>query len=302
MKGRMGVPRWLAVSLALFVTLLWSSSYILNKMAFAEGIRPLTLAGLRYSLAALTLLAVRVRRGTRGTRKLALVRYVGLGVAGYVIGQGMQYIGQYYISPTQASLVLSVGNTLLVLLVGALWLGERPGAVQGLGIAVALGGALTYYYPWTLRPEHWLGVALILLSSVGYATQLTANRRLLGGDTPADPFDLVLLPMAVGAVGMLALGLILEPWPVISAKLVLLLLWLGPVNGALAFLLWTYSQKALKAYESSNINNSMLVQIAALDVIFLHREINGRALAGVLASAVGVATVQLQAIRGRRAK
>lgn len=53
------MPRWIAVALALFVTFLWSTSYILNKWAFAEGIGPLTLAGARYALAALTLLLVR---------------------------------------------------------------------------------------------------------------------------------------------------------------------------------------------------------------------------------------------------
>lgn len=298
------MPRWLAVSIALFVTVLWSSSFILNKIAFAEGIRPLTLAGLRYSLAALTLGVFALWRRRQGrtapARRLPLWNYVGLGIAGYVVSQGGQYIGQYYISPTQASLVLSLGNTLLVLLVSILWLRECPGRGQAVGIAVAMAGALAYYYPWNLGAQSWIGVAMILLSGVGYAIHITVNRRLVSGENPADPFDLVLLPMAVGAVGMLALGLLLEPFPVITTKLLWLLLWLGPINGALAFFLWTHAQKALRAFESSNINNSMLVQIAALDVIFLDREISGRALAGVLACALGVITVQTAARRTQK--
>ncbi|MBT2286062.1 hypothetical protein J7E78_21205 [Paenibacillus polymyxa] len=45
---------------AVLVTLLWSTSYILNKIAFQHHIGPFTLAGLRYSVSALTLVLVRL--------------------------------------------------------------------------------------------------------------------------------------------------------------------------------------------------------------------------------------------------
>lgn len=101
------MQRWMAVALALFVTFLWSTSYILNKWAFAEGIGPLTLAGLRYGLAACTLGVVRIisRDAATGPRPSWAV-LAGLGIAGYLVAQGGQYVGQYYVTPTQASMVL----------------------------------------------------------------------------------------------------------------------------------------------------------------------------------------------------
>ena len=88
------MPRWVAVCLALFVTFLWSSSYILNKWAFAEGIKPLTLAGLRYGWPLCTLALLRRRLAGRGGRP-PLLLLAGLGVAGYLVAQGFQYVGQY---------------------------------------------------------------------------------------------------------------------------------------------------------------------------------------------------------------
>lgn len=53
-----GEPCQPAEAAQVLVTVLWSSSYILNQWAFAEGIRSLTLAGLRYCLAVLCMLAL----------------------------------------------------------------------------------------------------------------------------------------------------------------------------------------------------------------------------------------------------
>lgn len=288
------MPRWIAVSLALFVTFLWSTSYILNKWAFAEGIGPLTLAGLRYSLAALTLAVVRAflpRPASRAVGAPTPWQYIALGLAGYAVAQGFQYVGQYYLTPTQVSMLLSVGNTSLVLIVGWIWLRERPGRLQALGIAIAMAAVLLYYFPWDLGRSSLLGGLAILLSGLGYAAHLAANRALLQRQA-APALDLVLFPMLIGAATMLTAGLLLEPWPGLSLKLVGLLLWLGPVNGAAAFFLWTYSQKGLQAFESSVLNNSMLVQIAGLDALSFGWLPDLRQLISLALAVLGILTVQ----------
>lgn len=51
-----------ALIMAVVTTILWSGSYILNKLAFEGGIGPLTLSGLRYLLASLFLFALGGRK------------------------------------------------------------------------------------------------------------------------------------------------------------------------------------------------------------------------------------------------
>lgn len=284
------MSRWRAILTALFVTFLWSTSYILNKWAFAEGIGPLTLAGLRYGVAAVSLLLIQ-RKGAPSGRP-RLLQLIGLGIAGYLVAQGFQYVGQFYVAPTQASLLLSVGNTLLALLAGYIALRERPLGLQWLGLVGALIGVLLYYDPRQLDSGSLMGAAFILLSGSGYAVQLVANRRLLQ-QGKARPIDLVLIPMAIGALGMLALGLALEPWPDLTGRLVGLILWLGTVNGALAFTLWTWSQRALQAFESSLLNNAMLLQIALLDVLLLDRSLGLRQVIALVLTGLCILLVQV---------
>lgn len=188
-------------------------------------------------------------------------------------------------------MLLSVGNTLLVLTVGWLWLRERPGRWQAVGILLGIGGAALFYYPWNLGTANLLGIGMILLSGTGYAVHLTANRALISRGS-VDTLSLVLYPMAVGAATMLILGLTLEPWPGLTWKLAGLLLWLGPVNGALAFFLWTASQKGLQAFESSALNNSMLLQVAAMDALFLGGRPGAWSLLCLLTAGTGIMLVQ----------
>ena len=100
-----------ALLMAVVTTLLWSGSYILNKLAFQGGIAPLTLSGLRYLFAALFLFCISGRKKGKPVYKLPLYMIVLLGILGYAVAQGLQYIGQSYLTPTQSSLFLSVGNT-----------------------------------------------------------------------------------------------------------------------------------------------------------------------------------------------
>ncbi|MCE5343725.1 MAG: DMT family transporter [Eubacteriales bacterium] len=262
-----------AVALAILTTVLWSGSYILNKIAFAEGIRPLTLSGLRYLLAALLLLGIRPRGGNKPARaepRLSPWLLLTLGLLGYAVAQGFQYIGQSYLTPIQSSLCLSVGNTLCVILADRLWLRENQRVSDMMRLFLLVGGIALYYFPWGGESFSGAGVLWMGLSSVGYAVHMTFNRRLRA-QGKADARTLTGLPMLVGAVALLAVALPTEGLPVFSWRLVLILVYLAGISGALGFWLWTYSQAELTAFESSGINNLMLVEIALLDWLVFGR-------------------------------
>ncbi|MFD1735497.1 DMT family transporter [Bacillus salitolerans] len=284
--------RLLAIGTAVIVTLLWSSSYFLNVFAFNEGVGPMTLAGLRYFVAATVLYIVSLRmRSRRNDHRLSLKMIVGLGVTGFIIAQGMQYAGQYYLTPTQTSLLLNIGNTTLVAVIASLAIKEKLSLVSMIGIIGVSFGAALYYFPWSFALYDVIGIGLVLISSVGYAIHLTWTRHLVKG-TSIHTSELVMKPMFIGAVGMLIVGLTVEGVPEFSWKVVGIVLWLGTINGSVAFTLWTWSQKYLEAFESSIINNLMLVEIALFDIIILSRQITTTELIGLILVCVTIVTVQ----------
>ena len=199
-----------ALLMAVLTTLLWSGSYILNKFAFQDGVGPLTLSGMRYLIAAVFLLCIKGRTPKKTAQgKLPLPLIVLLGLLGYAVAQGLQYVGQTYLTPTQSSLFLSVGNTLLVIAVDRLWLRENQTRGDLIKFLFLVAGIALYYYPWGSAAYSLPGMAFMLLSSVGYALHMTLIRRLrTTSQTPTHA--LVAQPMLAGGAVLLVAGLLIE--------------------------------------------------------------------------------------------
>ncbi len=286
--------KYKALAMAVITTLLWSGSYILNKLAFQEGIGPLTLSGLRYLLAALLLLCLRRKNAPHQRKPLPFRTVLLLGVAGYAVAQGLQYVGQSYLTPTQSSLCLSVGNTAFVMLFDRFRLRENQSRGDLLKLLLLVSGISLYYYPFGSGGFSAAGLAFMAVSSVGYAVQLSLNRQLLAGKR-ADTRALVALPMLTGALILLVAGLLTEGLPIITGKLLLILLYLSGVSGALGFSLWTASQRELTAFESSSVNNLMLVEIALMDFFFF-----GRAFSALQIVAIAVVFAAILLIQSRK--
>ncbi len=283
-----------ALIMAVVTTVLWAGSYILNKLAFQGGIGPLTLSGLRYLLASLILLGLGRGKGCKESPVPSPWMIVLLGVLGYAVAQGLQYVGQSYLTPTQSSLSLSVGNTMLVMLVDMIWLRENQTKWDLVKLFFLLSGIFLYYYPWDAANLSGAGLLFMALSSVGYALHMTLNRHLLTARHVAAR-ALVGKPMLVGAVILLTIGLFVEGMPVITGRLILILAYLSCVSGALGFYLWTKSQSALTAFESSGINNLMLIEIALMDFLVFHRSFSILQIAAILVVFGSIVLIQSRA-------
>ena len=280
-----------ALLMAVVTTFLWAGSYILNKLAFQDGIGPLTLSGLRYLLASLILFGIHRGKAKKQARPLAPRIIIILGILGYAVAQGLQYVGQSYLTPTQSSLFLSVGNTALVMLIDMLWLRENQTRWDQFKFLILILGISLYYYPWDGANFSLQGMLFLLLSSVGYALNMTINRRLLTKQR-VDPMSLVAMPMLVGGLILLALGLAIEGIPVITGRLILILTYLSGVSGALGFYLWTKSQAELTAFESSGINSLLLIEIALMDYLFFNRTFSALQIIAILVVFCAVMSIQ----------
>lgn len=283
-----------AVAQAIFVTILWSSSYVLIKIGLEE-IPPLTFAGLRYSLAAAALVPLFLYRGDhRAIRTLSrrdMFLLVLLGLLFYTATQGAQFLALQYIRAATVSLILSF-TPVVVGLVSVPVLGERTSIRQWVWMGVVIVGVGVYFYPFGLQSAALLGIGIMVLGLLanGFGSILGrhANR-----DASLSPLAVTTASMSIGSMVLLGSGLSVQGLPSLSVSSWLIVLWLALVNTAFAFTLWNRTLQTLTATESSVINNTMLVQIAILGWVFLGESLSGLEIGGLLLATIGILAVQL---------
>jgi drug/metabolite transporter (DMT)-like permease len=285
-------PRLRAILLALFVTFLWSTSWVLIKIAL-QDIPPLTFAGLRYTIAFLVLLpAMRGQRATvRALSGNEWGKLVALGIIFYTLTQGGQFLTLSHLEAVTFSLLLNF-TAVLVVLIGVVVLAEVPTRKQWIGFILFLAGVVVYFYPVAIPEGQGLGLifAGITVCANGVASVLgrSVNRQ---GTIP--PLIVTVVSMGVGAILLLMTGLIVQGLPRISLLGWVIVGWLALINTALAFTLWNITLRELSAMESSIINNTMLIQIALLAWMFLGEHLDLRSMAGLLLTAAGVLIIQV---------
>jgi drug/metabolite transporter (DMT)-like permease len=262
---------------ALFVTLLWSTSWVLIKLGLEE-IPAVGFAGMRYTLAFLLLApalaaSTVLRRELRRLRASDWLRLAILGVVFYSLAQGAQFMALSFLPAVTLSLILSFTPAAVALL-GAPLLGERLGIRHWAGLACFLLGAALYFLPLEapLQPVGLAVAAVCLLANSGASILGRAvNRR---GDL--HPLLVTVVSMGVGSLLLLAVGFAVEGVPRLDLSGWAIVLWLAVVNTALAFTIWNHTLRRLTALESTLINNTMLVQIAVLAWLFLGESIGLR--------------------------
>ena len=299
-RGRLSPPaalassRGRAVAQALFVTFLWSSSYVLIDVGLAD-IPALTFAGLRYALAAVVLLPVFAYRTRLRTLARLSTRDGGLlvllGVCMYAVTQGAQFLALTSLPAATVSLALNV-TPVVVAVVSVPLLGERPSARQVLGIGLLLVGVGVYLHPLRFPRSELVGLGVMGVGVVGNAAAAILGRRFNRGDG-LSPLAVTTLSMAVGSALLLSSGVVAQGMPRLSPANWLVVGWLAVVNTAFAFTLWNHTLRTLSAVESSVVNNTMLVQVAVLGWLFLGESLSALDAVGLLVAGSGALLTQL---------
>lgn len=287
-------PRGRAIGLALFITFLWSTSWVIIKFGLAD-LPPLAFAGLRYAAASLCLLPFVLRpERLAALRRLPARRWLALAALGllyYAATQGAQFVGLKHLPAAAVSLTLNF-TTALVTALGVRLLAERPTGWQWAGVAVNLAGVLIYFLPLTLTGKQTFGLGVALGGTLANALSSILGRRVNRG-RDLDAVTVTGVSMGIGSAALLALGLGLEGWPALRPIHWFYVAWLAVVNTALAFTLWNQTLRALTASESSLLNSTLLIQIAVLAWLFLGEALTGKEIAGLALAGLGVVIVQL---------
>lgn len=279
-----------SVLIALLVTFLWSSSWVLIRWGLDdEALQPVTFAALRYGLAALVLMVwVLARRPLRRNliqmNRASLVQVIVLGLVFYSLTQGAQFVAIDNQPAATTSLVLS-WTPLIVALIGGWSIGESSSRRQLGGTLLVIAGAWFYF-----AGDLGATVAGMVAAIVGLGANVASSLlgRHVNRGTDLAPTVVTASSMAMGAAMLIVTGLVLEGIPSISARAWLIVVWLAVVNTAFAFTLWNLSLRRLSAIESAAINNTMLVQIAILAWIFLDEPLGVGEGIGIVLVSVGI--------------
>lgn len=284
-----------AILLAVLVTFIWSTSWVLIKIGL-EDVPALTFAGLRYVLASLLflpfLLKKSVREQIKSLKKSDWVILVLMGIILYTVGQGGQYLGLAYLPSVTVSLILNL-SALFVALVSSVTLKEKLTGLQWLGVLLNLAGVFVYFSPANGGGGSWLGWMFAIFSLLGNSIGSILGRKI-NHTAHINPILVTAISMSIGSVLMLLTGVLWQGLPAISARSLWIIIILAVVNTAICFSLWNYTQQTLQATETTILNNTMLVYIAMLAWIFLGERQSARGLIGLAFALAGAMVVQFK--------
>jgi len=285
----------IAVLQALFVVFLWATSWVFVKIGLHD-IPPVTFAGLRYFLAFVCLLAVLLFNNSRTEIKALKLtewgRFMILGVLLYAGTQGAVFVALAFLPAVTVNLLWSFTSVLIAIL-GVMFLSERPKIFQWAGMLLAIAGAIVYFYPVEIPQKQTLGFMVAILGIFANAAS-TILGRYINRMSKHNPLVVTVISMGVGSVILLVAGISFEEAPTLNFQSWAIILWLALVNTAFAFTLWNHTMRTLTAMESGIINGTMLVWVAIFAVIFLHETITAKELAGLVGTSIGTLIVQLR--------
>lgn len=296
-------PHFSAILLALLVTFLWSTSFVIIKLGLKE-IPPLTFAGLRYSIAFICLFPFIFTKKNKAVIKSLdkrdWINLILLGILFYAFTQGTQFIGLSLLPAVTVSLWLNF-TPLVVAVAAIFFIKEIPTKLQWAGVVLFIAGILTYFYPVALSDNQSLGLIVMTIGVFANASSAILGRSV-NRKGNINPLVVTVISMGIGSFILLITGVTVQGFPSISFENIIYLLWLAIINTALAFTIWNHTLRTLTAMESSIINGTMLIQIAVLAWVFLGESITFKEVIGMLIAAVGAIFVQLKLISFSRFK
>jgi drug/metabolite transporter (DMT)-like permease len=274
----------------------WCSGYIAGPIG-VEAIAPITLAGLRFTVAAVvaTAVALALRRPLPADRP-AMARIAGVGL----VMNGLQFALMYLafdlgLGATLASLFHSLSPVLTLLLAAAL-LSERITGTQVVGFVIGVGGVVLVLGPDLDEAGGLLAVGLGALSMLCLSLGTLGQRWI--GHAP-DPLWSAAIQFAVAAPPLLLLGLALDGADPVHEPLqgLVVVLYLGVVNSVVGLVLLGALVRTGGAGAAGSLFFLAPPVTAVLAWIVLQQTLNWRELLGLLVSVAGVGL----ATRRRRA-
>lgn len=275
----------------LTTTMIWGTTYVLVRIGQAD-LGPMTLAGIRYTLAGLILLPIlktrkiHIRDYKKNFWQLAL-----LGLLSFTIANGSSGFALEYLPSNTVAFVTSLSAP-LVLLFSIFFLSEIPNVIQVAGVGLSIVGLLMYFPPQELafdNPGYWF----LLVSLLGFAFYTILGRFVArSGDVPF--LIQTSIPFIIGGGLLLILALIFEGMPVFTFKSGFILIWMVIFNCIIGYLLYNQSLAVLTALEVNMVSKLQMFFSAVFAFFLLGEKITVLQILAMAVVFLGVYLVQRQ--------
>jgi drug/metabolite transporter (DMT)-like permease len=267
---------------------IWGGMYVVSKVVM-ETVPPFTLITLRLILGILILSVVVVWRGGLKISRSLFWQVFGVGIIGYGISLGFQFVGTKLSTAANGALVTSA-TPAFVLVFAAIILGERITTRRLLALVVASLGVLAVIDPRIaqLNPDLFWGNISLVMAAVTWALysvlirKVTREVDVLQTSLVAFMGGLVIsVPLTINEMIRTGIG-------PITPGIIAGILFLGIVATALAMFLWNTAFAELPAGLASLTFFAQPVVGTILGVIFLNDQITPLFVVGGVLIGLGI--------------
>ncbi|MSP13846.1 MAG: EamA/RhaT family transporter [Chloroflexi bacterium] len=271
--------------------LIWGLNFSIMKMAFREFL-PLSFNGLRFALAAVTLIIlVRLIEGHITIRREDWPAFVALGLIGNTLYQIFFAIGLDHSTAGNGSLILAISPVFVALLGSFLhveqitrraWLGIMA-SLLGM-ILVITGGESGFKFGF----ETLSGDLLILLATLCWAIYTIISKPLL---SKYSPLALTAITMVIGTLALIPFtvpDIIAQDWTVISLKSWAALGYSFSMAIVLAYVIWSIGVQRLGGARTAVYSNLVPVVATALAYFLLGERLQWLQILGGIIIILGI--------------
>ncbi|MCJ7512307.1 MAG: DMT family transporter [Anaerolineales bacterium] len=238
--------RW-GIAAGLLAAAIWGGMYVVSKVVLGV-VPPFTLLSLRLLLGIACLGLIVVLTGRIHLRRAQVRSILFVGLLGYGVSIGLQFVGTRLTSAANASLVTSA-SPIFIMLFGVLILGERASLERGVALGLAFLGVLAVIDPRaaSIHEPSFAGNLALLGAAVTWGLYSVLVRQV---SHSARTVELSLIAFLGGlpvAIGMSVAERTRLPLGEVTPLVVAGILYLGVISTALAMFLWNKSLQLLEA-------------------------------------------------------
>ena len=270
--------RWRVGGTFAALCVIWGVPYFFIKVALTE-VPPLGVAWARIALGAMVLLPVAWHRGSLrglGLHKRPVLAYA---FAELVIPFALISVGEQWVTSSLAGILIATVPMMVILLSPLFGVRERLSLRRLCGLVIGLVGVVTLLGLDAVDGVlGWVGVACIVLATLGYAIATLIVQRHLAG---ADELGAVATSLGIATIVLLPTTLWSLPARVPSLLVLTSLVVLGVVCSALALWLFVYLIAQIGAARAAVITYVNPAVAALLGVMVLHEPFGPGAVLGL---------------------